>query len=189
MAKRSEFSLADVAVRPVRDTTERAQWDRLMDEHHYLRFRGMFGVSLRHVAETPDGRWLAGPDRLVCRRLQGRRAGPLDRLGAGVAIPAFAPDREQHTVPDPATGAVANLASRALSLLLHRLSGDMQSRYGFTVQPSGVAGGDLRRPVALCGPPATGRRTGWSWGRRGATRARRAVGWRTASRSGFRCTR
>ena len=59
MAKRSEFSLADVAVRPVRDTTERAQWDRLMDEHHYLGFRGMFGVSLRHVAETPDGRWLA----------------------------------------------------------------------------------------------------------------------------------
>ena len=45
---------------------------------------------------------------------------------------------------------VANLASRALSLSLRRLSDDMQSRYGFMVQPSDVAGGDLRRPVALC---------------------------------------
>ena len=56
MAKRSGFSLTDVAVRPVRDATERAQWDRLMDQRHYLGFRGMFGASLRHVAETPDGR-------------------------------------------------------------------------------------------------------------------------------------
>ena len=37
---------------------------------------------------------MTGPDRLVRRRLQGRSAGPLDRLGAGAAIPALAPDRE-----------------------------------------------------------------------------------------------
>ena len=59
MAKWSGFSLADVAVRPIRDAAERAQWDRLMDQHHYLGFRGMFGASLRHVAETPDSCWLA----------------------------------------------------------------------------------------------------------------------------------
>ena len=44
MAKWNGFSLADLAVRPVRDATERAQWDRLMDKHHYLGFRGMFGA-------------------------------------------------------------------------------------------------------------------------------------------------
>jgi hypothetical protein len=136
-----------VAVRPVRDTTERAQWDRL---HHYLRFRGMFGASLRHVAETPDGRWLA---------LIGWCAGAFN-VGARDRWIGWAPEQQFRRLRLIANNTrflilpqarVANLASRALSLSLHRLSGDMQSRYGFTVQPSGVAGGDLRRPVALCG--------------------------------------
>ncbi len=53
------FPLSEVAVRPVRDAAERAEWDRLMDDRHYLGFRGMFGDGLRHVAAGPDGRWLA----------------------------------------------------------------------------------------------------------------------------------
>ena len=46
-------------MRPVRDTAERAEWDRLMGERHYLGFRGMFGDGLRQVAGGPDGEWLA----------------------------------------------------------------------------------------------------------------------------------
>ena len=55
----SRVSLSDVSVRPVRDGAERAEWDRLMDAHHYLGFRCLFGGGVRHVAETPDGRWVA----------------------------------------------------------------------------------------------------------------------------------
>ncbi len=42
------FALSQVVVRPVRDAAERAQWDRRMDERHYLGFRGMIGDGLRH---------------------------------------------------------------------------------------------------------------------------------------------
>ena len=150
MAKQSGFSLADVAVRPVRDATEWAQWDRLMDQHHYLGFRGMFGASLRHVAETPDGRWLA----LIGWCADAFKVGARDRwIG-------WAPEQQFRRLRLIANNTrflilpqtrVANLVSRALSLSLRRLSGDMQSRYGFTVQPSGVAGGDLCGPFALCG--------------------------------------
>ena len=53
------MAIAEVSVRPVRDGAERAEWDRLMDAHHYLGFRCLFGGGLRHVAETADGRWVA----------------------------------------------------------------------------------------------------------------------------------
>ena len=59
MAKWSGFSLADVAVSPVRDAIEQAQWDRLMDQHHYPGFAIYSAPGKQHVAETPDGRWLA----------------------------------------------------------------------------------------------------------------------------------
>ena len=60
----SKVSVSGVSVRPVRDGAERAEWDRLMDAHHYLGFRCLgfrclFGGGLRHVAEAPDGRWVA----------------------------------------------------------------------------------------------------------------------------------
>ena len=56
---KSKVALSEVSVRPVRDGAERARWDRLMDEHHYLGFRCLHGGVLRHVAETPEGRWVA----------------------------------------------------------------------------------------------------------------------------------
>ena len=51
--------LSEVSVRAVVGGEERAKWDRLMDRHHYLGFRCLFGGGVRHVAETADGRWLA----------------------------------------------------------------------------------------------------------------------------------
>ena len=66
-------TLSEVSVRPRRDAAERAEWDRLMDAHHYLEFRCRFGGGLRHVAETGTvsvSRCLAGR-----RPVQGGRAG------------------------------------------------------------------------------------------------------------------
>jgi hypothetical protein len=37
---------------------ERARWEALMRQHHYLGFTGMVGASLRYVAEC-GGQWLA----------------------------------------------------------------------------------------------------------------------------------
>ena len=53
------FRLRVVQVRPVWGAAERLEWDRRMDAGHYLGFRGMFGECVRHVAEGPDGEWLA----------------------------------------------------------------------------------------------------------------------------------
>ena len=160
-----------------------------MDQHHYLGFRGMFGASLRHVAETPDGRWLA---------LIGWCAGTF-KVGARDRWIGWAPEQQFRRLRLIANNTrflilsqarVANLASCALSLSLRRLSDDMQSRYGFTVQPSGVAGGDLRRPVALCGRLLPGVELAGVGGDVGLRALGGwVVGWRTASRSGFGCTR
>ena len=177
IAKWSGFSLADVAVRPVRDATERVSAVGPPDGPAPLS-----GVS-RYVRHQPtacrgDAGWsLAGPDRLVCWRLQGRRAGPLDRLGAGAAIPAFAPDREQHAVPDPVTGA----GCQSGLVCAVTVVAPVVRRYAVALRLHGTAIGCCwRRPLwtrRALWAPATGRRTGWSWGRRGATRARRAGGW------------
>ncbi len=49
--------LGFIEVRPI-FRNERAQWDQLMQEHHYLGFRSMAGESLRYAAGFQD-RWLA----------------------------------------------------------------------------------------------------------------------------------
>ena len=43
--------LSEVSVRAVVGGEERAKWDRLMDGHHYLGFRCLFGGGVRHVAD------------------------------------------------------------------------------------------------------------------------------------------
>lgn len=45
-----QVNLAALTVRPVRDAQEQAEWDRLMDKHHYLGFRGMAGGGRRVAA-------------------------------------------------------------------------------------------------------------------------------------------
>ena len=56
----SKVSVSGVSVRPIRDGAERAEWNRLMDAHHDLGFRCLFGGGLWHVAETLGG--AAGQD-------------------------------------------------------------------------------------------------------------------------------
>ena len=131
-ARGLDFALSQVVVRPVHDAAERAHWDRLMDERHYLGFRGMFGDGLRHVAVGPDGRWLA---------LVGWCAGSF-KVGARDAWLGWAPEQQFRRLRLVAnncrflvlpTGRVPNLASRVLALSVRRLSGDMQARFGHPV--------------------------------------------------------
>ena len=116
----------------VRDGAERAEWDRLMDAHHYLGFRCLFGGGLRHVAETPDGRWVAlvgwcpGSFKVKARddwigwlpEQQFRRLHLVANNTRFLILPGF-------------NG--GNLASKVLSLSLRRLSADMEALRGHPV--------------------------------------------------------
>ena len=129
---RSNVLLADVTVRPVNDRSERAEWDRLMDAHHYLGFRCLFGGGLRHVAEDSTGRWLAlvgwGPASFKVKirddwigwlpEQQFRRLHLVSCNSRFLILP------EMHD---------RNLASRVLSLSLRRLSSDTEARHGHPV--------------------------------------------------------
>lgn len=110
---------------------ERAAWDRLMRQHHYLGFRGFVGESLRYVAEW-QGSWVAllgwCAAALKCQArdrwigwpevLQWQRLGLVVNNSRFLILPG---ER------------VVNLASRVLSLNLKRLSGDWELAYGHPV--------------------------------------------------------
>lgn len=129
-AKQTDLMM--LTVRPVRDAAEQAEWDRLMDQHHYLGFRGMVGGGLRHVAETPDGAWVAllgwcagafkvtARDKWIgwARELQFRRLHLVANNCRFLVLPQ---------------GRVPNLASKVLSLSVRRLSKDMQATFGHPV--------------------------------------------------------
>ena len=121
-----------VTVRPVRGEAERARWDALMRDHHYLGFRGMIGNSLRHVAERPDGAWVA---------LLGWRAGAhkLAARDRWIGWTAEQRSRRLHLVANNARFLILpghsepNMASRALGQSLRRLSDDMRAAHGHPV--------------------------------------------------------
>ena len=126
------YPLSAVSVRLVSDPDERARWDRVMDDGHYLGFRGMFGDGIRHVAVGPDGAWLA---------LLGWCAGAF-KVKARDAWIGWAPEQQFRRLRLVANncrflvlpgGRVPNLASRALALSARRLSGDMEARFGHPV--------------------------------------------------------
>lgn len=123
-------NLRSVQVRLLRPG-ERASWDRLMREHHYLGLRSLVGESLRYVAEW-QGRWVAllgwcaaalkcqARDRFIGwpEVLKWQRLGLVANNGRFLILPG---ER------------VVNLASRVLSLNLKRLSRDWQLSYGHPV--------------------------------------------------------
>ena len=138
MAKRAKPRVAGaggarrVTVRPVRGEAERARWDALMRDHHYLGFRGMIGNSLRHVAERSDGVWVA---------LLGWRAGA-HKLGARdkwIGWTAEQRSRRLHLIANNVRFVILpgcsepNLASRVLGRSLRRLSDDMCGAHGHPV--------------------------------------------------------
>ena len=137
------LELRDVSVRPVRGVAERRRWDALMSEFHYLPFKGLFGQSLRHVAEC-GGSWLA---------LVGWTAGAF-KVGVRDAWIGWPPERRFRRLKLIANnsrfallcgkGEVRNLASRVLGLSLRRLSGEFGGR-------PGRAAGEANRVDPECG--------------------------------------
>ena len=121
-----------VTVRPVVGEAERARWDGLMRDHHYLGFRGMIGNSLRHVAERSDGAWVA---------LLGWRAGAhkLAARDGWIGWTAEQRARRLHLIANNVRFVILpgcsepNLASRVLGRSLRRLSGDMRAAHGHPV--------------------------------------------------------
>ena len=144
MGESADVDLSRVQVRLIR-TEERARWDELMREHHYLGLVALVGRSLRYVAEL-DGRWLAllgwAGAALKCARrdawigwsptLQWQRLGLIANNARFLILPEVR---------------VKNLASRVLGLNLARLSADWQRVHGHAlllgetfIDPSRFAG-------------------------------------------------
>ncbi len=133
-----QYNIADepnvlkrVSVRMIEES-ERARFDNLLEQKHYLCSAKMVGRSLRYVAEL-DGEWVA----LACfsaaaLHLKARekwiRWSPRQRarrLGFVVNNSRYLVLPERERLP--------NLASRALGLFLRRLSRDWQARWGHPV--------------------------------------------------------
>jgi hypothetical protein len=119
--------LGRVSVRPIRPE-ERGRWDALVDEHHYLGLRSLFGKTLRYVA-VADGRWLA---------LLGWQAAALKCAArdAWIGWPRVLHYQRLHLLANNARFLILpdahrpNLASRVLALNLHRLSADWRQIHG-----------------------------------------------------------
>ena len=122
----------EVTVRPIRDVTERRRWDEWMSAFHYLPFNGLFGQSLRHVAEY-QGRWVA---------LLGWTAGAF-KVGVRDRWIGWSRDHQFRRLKLIANnarfvvlggrGETPNLASRVLGPSVRRLSSDMRTIHGFPV--------------------------------------------------------
>lgn len=120
--------LRRIEVRPIRPE-ERGEWDALVQAHHYLGLRSLFGKTLRYVA-TVEGRWLA----LLGWQAAALKCAARDRW---IGWPALLHYQRLHLLANnarflilPAAGRVPNLASRVLALNLRRLSGDWQRIHG-----------------------------------------------------------
>ena len=125
----SSIDLRGVTVRPTWGAQEHRRWDRLVAEHHYLRFHGVVGKGLRHVAVHGES-WLAllgwqpGAFKLAARdRWVGWSAQQqfkrLHLIANNSPFVILTPER------------VPNLASRVLGLSLRRLSQDIEAVHGY----------------------------------------------------------
>ena len=111
---------------------ERARYDQLLEQEHYLHSARLGGQSLRYVAEL-EGAWVAllsfsAPALHLKAREQWIGWSPRQRarrLGLLVNNSRFLVLPERHRYP--------NLASRVLALCLRRLSADWQAQWGHPV--------------------------------------------------------
>jgi hypothetical protein len=120
--------LDNVAVRPIQEH-EKARWNQLIEQDHYLHNPRLVGEQLRCVAEV-DGEWvallswsgaayhIAGRDRWIGWTDMQRR----NRLHFVVSNSRFLLRTRRGEVP--------NLASRILRLSLARLNADWLEHYG-----------------------------------------------------------
>ena len=117
-------------LRVVTDKDEVAQWNALLDRHHYLGYRRPIGPHLRYAIADRHGRWLGGllfsyaARSLPCRDRfigwdEAARRKRLDRVIGNTRFLIFPWVR------------VGNLASRALSLAVRRLADDWKAHHGY----------------------------------------------------------
>ncbi len=111
---------------------ERAPWEQLVCEHHYLKNANLVGEVLRYVVSTPAGRWVAllgwsSPawhlrprDRWIGWS-EVQRVGRLPLVVQNSRFLLLVPRMEYP-----------NLASRALALCTRRLAGDWLEIFGHT---------------------------------------------------------
>ena len=125
-----QLQLQQMEVRPA-EPHEAPQWDKLMNEHHYLGFKKLVGESLKYVAHI-DGQWVA---------LLGWAAAAF-KCGARDEWIGWTKEQQWRRLVFIANNSrflilpgieIANLASKVLSMTLRRLSADWQSVYGHTV--------------------------------------------------------
>lgn len=123
-------SLSEVTVRLVTNL-EIARWQSLMDQHHYLGFRGFVGERIYQVAEW-QGRWVA---------LIGWTAAAY-RCRARDSWIGWSDDQRRRRLRFVANNArflilpdahVPHLGSRVLGLAMRRLSSDWQAIHGHPV--------------------------------------------------------
>ncbi len=121
--------LRAVTVRPTWGAREHRRWDDLVAAHHYLRFHGIIGKGLRHVAVHGEA-WLA----LVGWQPGAFKVGARDRWIGWSAEQQF---RRLHLVANNSRFViltperVPNLASRVLGLSVRRLSQDLRAAHGY----------------------------------------------------------
>ncbi len=126
----SHADLGGLTVRPIRDD-ERATWDGLMSEHHYLQSHRLVGESMRYVAILNE-QWTA---------LLGWTSAAF-KLAARDAWIGWSEQQRLQRLKVVANNArllilpgahIRNLASKALALNLKRLSADWVKAYGHPI--------------------------------------------------------
>ena len=124
----SGFRVADVTIRLARPD-ERARWDAIMDQRHYLGFKRFAGRGLRYVFEW-HGHWLG----LAGWQSGAFKCGPRDRWVGWKRGIQFA---RLHLISNNTRflilgepGCFPNLASFALAGMTRRLSADWYARVG-----------------------------------------------------------
>ena len=110
---------------------ERARFDAVLDEHHWLGHR-LVGETVRHAVVAADGTWLAvlgyGSAALSCRPRDSFIG--WDRSQQYRRLRYVAGNQRFCVTPD---GRLPNLASAVLARSLRRLAGDWLARWGHPV--------------------------------------------------------
>ena len=123
--------LARVTVRLI-EPSEKAAWDGLITERHYLKNAHLVGRQLRYVAEL-DGQWMALLGwNVAAYHLKGRDAWVGWTIEQLLQRRKFVVQNSRFLLlSDP--GSCPNLASRVLSLCCRRLSQDWVAAFGYPV--------------------------------------------------------
>lgn len=123
--------LARVTVRLV-EPGEKAAWDALITERHYLENAHLVGRQLRYVAEL-DGQWIALLGwNVAAYHLKGRERWVNWTVEQLLRRRKFVVQNSRFLLlTDP--GSCPNLASRVLSMCCRRLSEDWEAAFGYPV--------------------------------------------------------